>query len=247
MNNEKQAINMYPATTGMVYTENGGTMQKFINFVKHHIIITISIVIAIVLAIVLIVMLNDRVATLYFKVIPSDATISISQQLFSNDSSYAFEPGHYTAVVSKDGFETRTIDLTLEPDQTTFLNTYLLKESTTGDGFSYYKTNEKDLIALREYLLSHPEDEELKAFIAKYDHAQTIQSILPFSYYDETGGYYSVTYSTNPQTCDAIYCLEINATSTGLLYEALQRITDSGYDINFYCVKTPTDLDQSTF
>lgn len=210
-------------------------MQKTISFIKQHIIITISIIIIIILAIVLIIMLNNRVATLIFRVIPSDSMITISQQIFPNNSAQTFEPGHYTAVISKDGFKTKTVDLTLEPDQTTSLNAYLLSENTLDNGFSYYKTNNTDLTALREYLLSHPEDEELKAFIEKYDQARTIQTILPLSYRNTaTGAYYSVTYSTDPKKCDFIYCLDFAASSIELLHEAFQEIIDSGYDINDY-------------
>ena len=210
-------------------------MQKTINFIKQHVIITTSIIIIIVLAIILVVMLNDRVATLYFQIIPSDSMITISQQVFPNNSAQTFEPGHYTAVISKEGFKTKTIDLILEPDQTTFLNAYLLSENTLDNGFSYYKTNNTDLTALREYLLSHPEDEELKAFIEKYDQARSIQKILPLSYRNTaTGAYYSVTYSTDPKKCDYIYCLDFEASSIELLYEAFQEITDNGYSINDY-------------
>lgn len=210
-------------------------MKKILEFIKQHLLIVIIVFVVIMVAIILLIIFNLKTATIVFQVAPHDATIVIDQQLYANNTSYSFKPGKYTATIQKDGFKDQTVEVSLDDNQSIVLSTYLIGEIDGEESLDYYKTNYDDLYYIRDYSNSHPEDEKLKSFITEYDKAQTIQKILPLYYYDPaTGDSYYVFYNTDPNQCDAIYCLEIGAPSIDLYYEAIQKITENGYDINYY-------------
>ncbi|MBR2741158.1 hypothetical protein IKD98_00120 [Candidatus Saccharibacteria bacterium] len=213
-------------------------MQKLFNLIKQHLILSITslvIAVTIIAILIFIITLNSQPATLFFNVIPSDVTISIGQENYPNNTAHTFAPGKYMVTISKEDFQEQNIEVTLERDQTTFLETYLLDDNTTGEGFSHYKSNSKDLASLREYLATHPEDEKLKSFIDGYDKAQTIKQVLPIYYFDApTKDYYSILFNTTPRQCASIYCIEINSSSENMYRAAIQAIEDKGYNIDDY-------------
>ena len=210
-------------------------MQKIIDFIKRHLILVIVTLAIMAVAIILVIVLNIKTATLVFRVAPYDATITINDQIYANNTTHNFKPGNYTAVVSKYGFKDQTIELILENNKTTYLNTYLMNIMGGGEDFEYYKTNYDDLYFLREYSNSHPEDEKLKIFLDDYDRAQTIKDILPLYSYDAaTGESYYIFYETGSSQCNLLYCLEIGASSENSMISAMQKIIDNGYDIDDY-------------
>ncbi|MBR2710748.1 hypothetical protein IKF02_03970 [Candidatus Saccharibacteria bacterium] len=87
-----------------------------------------------------------RPAFLDVLVTPLDSVVQINGEIYSNGV-YEFEPGIYFANISKDGFESKTIEIELEKNKTTSLYIYL--EQNDG-GWEYYQEryNEQSLDAL---------------------------------------------------------------------------------------------------
>lgn len=210
-------------------------MSNIIKYIKQHKIIAVLLVLILATTIALCVFLNRKTATVQIKVAPHDAVVLIDQQQYQNNTSVNFRPGQYTAVISKDGFQDKSIDFTLDDGQTLTLSAYLTEVGTDDNGFEYYETNYDDLYFLRDYSNRHPEDNTLTTFLNSFDRAATIKEILPVYYYDvHSSNAYYIFFDEKNSSCSKIYCLEIGASNDEYYNRALQEIINRGYDPDFY-------------
>ena len=172
-------------------------------------------------------------ANLVISVAPADATVTIGQKDYKNGIVRDLAPGHYTATVSKEGFETKMVELDLENDGITYLREYLAQSE---DGFDYYEADLESLLYLREYASTH-DDKTVKEFLEDYDKRLSIRDELPIVFKEETtGDYYEVYYRDDEPDCEWNYCLEIKTSSDAYEDLALSVLRIRGYNPDDYMI-----------
>ncbi len=177
-------------------------------------------VIAIAIPITLLVIDSLKTSTLLIFVTPLDATITINGKQYPNGNYRLFpQNGQVTATISKDGYQSKEISLSLESNKTTTLYTYLVCDN--GELYCYLKDTES--YNLLKYL--NNSDEALTSFLKK----SAIASILPIS----TG---DLSVSLNlEKSKDQIYLdvFDLSGENKNLVYDILKQ---SGFDINDYYI-----------
>ena len=209
-------------------------MNKMMVWVKQHILVTILIAFAVVALIIasVIVLSPHNNAVLVVSVAPVDAEVLIGQEAYENGTFRNMAPGHYTVVISKDGFEGKTVELELKNDEVVYLNEYLAQSDSD---FDYYETDRASMMVLREYSGSHEEDVELKTFLEDYDKKKTIEELLPLEYEDEeTDGFYELDFLEGSSMCKKSYCLTISMSDDIYKDLALTTLKVHGYDPEDY-------------
>ena len=207
-------------------------MEKIKNSFKQHPLYVLVLAIGVItIIIVIIILMPRRNAHLAINVAPADATIVINDQQYSNGVFDNMLPGHYNVIISKPGFETKTVEIDLKSDEVVYLNEYLVQPDWN---FEYYETDLESLLSLREYADSH-EDAKVKAFLENYDKKSVIRDILPLEYKEElTGDYYKIADMEKNYSCSRNYCIIIES-SSDIYYElALSVLRNHGYNPDDY-------------
>ena len=187
-------------------------------------LVIIADLIAVVILVLLFVFKTQKTAILDVLVTPLDATISINGQKYENGT-YAVVPGEYTAVISHDNLETKTITVTAEANKTSKIYVYLTGEN---DDFSYYEAHDWDLETL-DSISAKTSDAAAEAFTQKMD----IREILPYEYVDlENYVYFKIEQGS--EECESDFCLCITDHFGGSEALAYAKIAEQGYDLNDY-------------
>lgn len=212
-------------------------MNENKTFLKRRIGVVLLVCLAIVVIIVVGVLLwtPRNNASLVVSVAPVDADVVINGQTYDGNGVFRnLAPGHYVAVVSKEGFEDKMVEFDLENDKIVYLNEYLMQSDS---GFDYYETDSDSLLVLREYAEKHEEDTELKEFLEDYDKKKVILDILPLKYKDEvTNGFYIVDYMEKNVTCKTTYCITISTSDDVYTDAAFAAMKAHGFDLKDYNV-----------
>lgn len=206
---------------------------------KHYrpILIVSGIIVAIctiILAVVLIQQLQPEKTYISISVAPSQATVMINGNEYHNGS-YEFQPGQYQATISAEGFTTKTLDINVQPDQTTAIATYLVNNQ---EKMEYFEKSTADL-----QVLSTLPDEDAQEFISNYDQKASIRDLLPIdATYDlsaESGMMgndlyeQKITDGSSDSRCTQAFCL--HATGYRLNMDALrQAVANLGYNFDDY-------------
>lgn len=211
-------------------------MNKIKIALQQHIIIILLICVAVILLLTMSVVIlrprND--ANLVVSVAPTDAEIMIAGQVYDNGVFRNLAPGHYAAKISKEGFESKSVEFDLKNGEIVYLNEYLTQPDV---GFGYYETDNNSLLVLREYAETHNEDVSLKEFLGNYDKKKAIMNFLPLEYKDEmTGGFYKVDYMEKNLTCKNNYCITISTSDDIYTEAAYAAMKAHGYDLNDYTI-----------
>lgn len=220
----------------------------------------IFLVVAIVLAVILIVVFGliipalqkvNQPTTVEFGIAPVAATLEIDGNTYTSGVYDDFAPGVYTAEVTAEGFDSKTIEFTVEENQANTVFDFLYNPT---EGFDYFLKSDTDLATLRKV-----DDPEVQAWLAAYDQTLTIKEQLPYTvrfeysqpyqYYDLDG---SVVMDTRPavneveisdgsamQGCDLNFCLWVNIGSVGqdvAESPVEQAIRDLGYNPDDYYI-----------
>ena len=175
-------------------------------------------------------------ASLLIYVAPSDATISIDGQEYTNGV-YRFYPGTITAEIRRDGFEPKTQTLELQNGRVTELFTYLTEE---GGNFNWYVSHDEDLSILRQI----SSDDASLLFLEDYDQklakAEQIKNApdLPYTAQDSDGNIISVVYAERGNYCPyssvkpcVIITKKIGDASYNL---GLDLLREHGYDPDYF-------------
>ena len=213
--------------------------------------IIITTVLVIFLIIVPAIKNANRPAFLDILVAPVDANVMISGEEYRN-AVYEMEPGHYTATITKEGFNEVTVDFDLEKNKTAGL--YLYMEPTDGNWDFYKKKENQDsleaLLRLNNYnsdgatwrpeVAPIQEKDGAKEIAKKYK----VKTILPVnvSLCGEvatrmTCNAMRVEYKYSKKCGDSL-CMVISGRSKELPNEALNEIrekfTEGGFDFDDY-------------
>ena len=213
--------------------------------------IIITTVLVIFLIIVPAIKNANRPAFLDILVAPVDANVIIDGEEYRN-AVYEMEPGHYTATITKEGFNEVTVDFDLEKNKTAGL--YLYMEPTDGNWDFYEKKENQDsleaLLRLNNYnsdgatwrpeVAPIQEKDGAKEIAEKYK----VKTILPVnvSLCGEvatrmTCNAMRVEYKYSKKCGDSL-CMVISGRSKELPNEALNEIrekfTEGGFDFDDY-------------
>ena len=211
----------------------------------------ITMVLVIFLVIVPLVKNAMRLAFLDILVAPVDASVMINGEEYRN-AIYEMEPGHYTAIVTREGFNEVAVDFDLEKNKTAGL--YLYMEPTDGDWNFYEKKENQDSLEALLRLNNYDSDGEewwpeispiqekngAKEVVEKYK----VKSILPVNI--SLCGEVATRMTCNavkveykyPKKCADNLCLVISGRSKELPSEALSEIrekfAEGGFDFDDY-------------
>ena len=174
--------------------------------------------------------INDRAATLSFFIAPESSKIEIDGKSYKSGDQ--IEEGEYTATISKEGFETQTIEFVARAGEKVFLETYLIQND---GGEDWYATHEED-DEIRWYI----DENRFQAKLEEFYNNNPILRELPIKI-----EYYSNDYSTYTRyeiesDIDEGYTSFIIKISdyTGGNYEnALSKIRNAGFDPEDYTIE----------
>ena len=202
-------------------------MQSKNKFKK--LIITAIAIFAIILGVSLYFIITNaqKTAVVNILVAPSSSTISINGKKYTNGN-YKVRPGSYQAVISKDGFESQTIDFEATEAEETFIYTYL--EQTDGD--DWYENNEGDNM-IRGSINAYKTEKK----VTELYNSTPIISILPI-----TVDYYTSNYSEHIKYTISYQIADDNSKITLLVTDytggnynrATNNLSDRGYNIKDY-------------
>ena len=117
---------------------------------------------------------SQKSATLNLFIVPTDAKTTIDGKEFKNGN-YRFNPGTVNISIEKDGFESKSLSVNLEPNKTTLVYTPLF---CTDSSLTCYLDDEENLEIL-PYIASYSDrTQEILDFTRK----ALIKNILPISY-----------------------------------------------------------------
>ena len=113
------------------------------SFVRQHWLVAIFVAIDVALAVILFysVLINvNKTATIDILVAPSNATVHIKGHTYTSGA-YRVQPGEFTAKVTADGFEAKTVTVSASENAVTKIYVYLVN---TEKGMDYYAENESE-------------------------------------------------------------------------------------------------------
>ena len=234
-----------------------GQTQGFARWEKP---LRIGLVVVIVLAVILILVLGvimpavqhaNQATTVEFGIAPAEATIEVNGNTYTSGVYEDFAPGTYTAEVSAEGFDSKTINFTVEEHQANTVFDFL---NNPTEGLDCFLRSDTDLATLRKV-----NNAEVQEWLAAYDQTLTIKDQLPYTvrfeynqpyqYYDLDGAVVNdfrpavneveISDGSAMQGCDLNFCLWVNLGSVGQDVAAppvAQAIRDLGYDPNDYYI-----------
>jgi len=157
-------------------------------------------------------------------VVPSNATVTINDETYSNKNSINLKPGTYTVVTSRDGFETNTQDILVTEGQTNAIIASLLPVSE--EAMRWQENNMKAYLELegRAGSIAAQQGQE---FIDTYP----ITKWLPLQKPTYTIGYRQVTENGKQGIVITINAVE------GFREAALQELRDRDIDLGDYTIE----------
>lgn len=108
----------------------------------------IIVVVVIFLGIIPLINKSERPAFLDVLVTPVDATVTVNDKEMNN-AVYEMEPGEYTAIITRDGFVSVTMDLKLEKDKTTGIYLNLVPDDGDWEFYEDIKNQQSLNVLLR--------------------------------------------------------------------------------------------------
>jgi len=190
---------------------------------KRIILITISIAVFIALPVVLwiaSILPREGTVAVTLSVLPYDATVKIDDHDYTNKKTAYLNPGTYTLVVSKEGFETDTREITVQED---LVNEAIsLPAPITADARRWVQAHQSDYLEI-EQKAGKLALQEGEALAERYP----LTKWLPLQ-----KAIYSIGYK---RVGDGIV-ITTDATE-GFREAALQNIRDLGYDPSDYTIE----------
>ena len=163
-------------------------------------------------------------AKLYFVIAPASAKVTMNNQTFSGGRyTKRVQPGEYQITVEKDGFETKTTNITATADQTT--NVLVALTPNRSDTINWYIENATDS-ELNDEVGSRVYSEEQVQATADYPIIQDLPVIAR---------YWALNYGNCPDN-SAPLCLFVSAETGNYTYalEYLSTINDHNYLLSEY-------------
>ncbi len=202
-------------------------MEKLGKMLKNNPIIWIlgfSIIVLLIILLI-VVLVNRNTARLDILVAPSDATVMVGDTRYKNGIYEGLEEGIYEVEITRDGLESKRLEIELKNGETTKLYLYL-----TGDGYSYTEEDSKILLLIDEY----NNEKEAKDYLKKYP----INKVLPIvieGYSDDSSEYVSFRIDGGKfDDCKNEFCIKITDISGRNRALAEEAAKAKGYDLSDY-------------
>ncbi len=202
-------------------------------------------IIAIIAVIAVIAHQSAKVSTIYFNVVPVDATISVNGDTHYANGQYEIAPGKYNVSISHDGLETKTLSVDLESHDYSTVNIFL---SGSDKNFDFYKLKDNyesfkklKTIASAEYNITTDNDASAQQFIVDYEHTLSFLDALPIKGFVYAGsrasmptGGFTMVKGQNNKACTESACLLIRYHGIGYKKEVMNKIKKAGYNPDDY-------------
>ena len=168
-----------------------------------------------------------KTATVVFDIAPVDATIQLNKHGDYHNGTYKVHPGTYEITISREGLDSKTINIELKSNYSTNISTFLSQEGKFDfyeqkANFESYQKLAQIASAENNYTTDH--DSSAEEFIARYNHAyQLYRDKLPINYV----AYREEPRSRSGQTLDKDITIRSSTQcEKTLCIEALMALTD---------------------
>lgn len=211
-----------------------GRIKLMFNFVRQHKTISMIVgldVIAIVVVTAIFVIQGLRTCTIDINVAPSDAIVTLNGATHGNLELVKLFPGNYHVEISREGMQTKTLDISLSSGDYYRLREYLLDDDSSMD---YYYNHSDEVINLENI----SDDPQVTKFVTNYNQAISIMDLLPYTYDAYSDNYTNYTWyeiDEDPRSdCPKVLCLKIIDKTGGNEQNAIKRILELGYNPDDY-------------
>lgn len=173
---------------------------------------------------------------LSLNIAPSSAKITINGKDYRNGV-WEFPSGQYSAVISADGFESKTISFKVDGGTTTVYD-YIVNKN---EGMKVFEKDETSMGVLRHM----KNDEKAKEYVAKYDEKVKIKDVLPLQMSAgcvreecDSNQMVTVENGSNNKQCKQEFCLRVVAkgiSNDAAIKNAAERaVKMRGYSLDDY-------------
>ncbi len=201
-------------------------------------------ILAVLAVIGLLIYRATRISTIYINVAPLNATVSINGTNYSNGQ-YDITPGSYNIKISREGLETKTISVNIEPHHYVTVTTFLTDANKSFDFYklknNYGSYQKLKSIASAEKNITTDNDTSAQEFIANYDRITSILDKLPLKgyVYTESGvnmptGGFAIHNGESTQKCDRRACLLVKYYGKDYENAVTEKIKAAGYNPDDY-------------
>ena len=191
----------------------------------------VAVVLVAVLAFWIIKKIAGENTKLHLLIAPASSKVEIDGKAYESTGDFEIKTGKHTAVISKEGFKTQTIEFTANADETADVETYLIQNDGGEDWYA-----------------SHPDDDEIRWFIDEIRHqnktndfynSNPILSQLPIAVEYYSNNYtshvkYEITSEVNSSY--TAFTIEISDYTGGNYNNALDKIREAGFNPDDYIV-----------
>lgn len=229
---------------------NGSTSLAKSFFKSKLVIGAIILNVVLVIIIIIIAIINaSKTSTIIFDIAPWDANISVNGNSNYTNGLHSIAPGEYEITIQKDGLETKTINVNIEPDHVINIMTFLTGENNS---FDYYKLKENydQLRKLEEivFTVEDTSDERIplaQDFITEYNiREKYLQTVLPINYTEYEQDSESPTgqslkeaitiRESKGDSCKTSLCIEVMLALTEDKEKANQLLESKGIKVDEY-------------
>ena len=190
--------------------------MRVLSIIRRHPLAAATIAIDLVLIIILIYSISiniNKTATIDILVAPSTAKVHIKGHTYTNGS-YHVQPGDFTAKITAEGFETKTVNISASENAITKVYVYL---ENSKNGMTFYAENESESDILATIIGDNKEDSSYRYAIIGH---------LPLTYKNKTtltNDGESLTVLQKIDNCNNHPCLQVY--NSGMSSEKVAQIT----------------------
>lgn len=193
-------------------------------------IASIGFAVLVVFIIFLAITNSRKSSTLHTIIAPSFATLTINNKTYHPNQDHRLEPGNYQVKITADGFQEKSLQIELSPNQTTNLYQYL---TPNDHDISWYYQNSKEA-----ELFSQVTDAMANQQADQYREQYPIVSLLPISVVEVDKETYTMKeYRIDVgkfTDCKTDFCLKITDMTGGNQTAAYDKLRENGYNPDDY-------------
>ena len=187
----------------------------------------------------------SKVSTIYFNVVPINATISVNGDTHYANGQYNIAPGQYKISISHEGLKTKTLSVNIEAHDYATVTIYLADDDNS---FNFYKLKDNyesykklKTIASAENNITTDKDTSAQKFISDYERIISILKTLPLKGYVytepsanmSTGGF-AIENGQNKKECRQSACLLVRYYGKDYENAVIEKIKEAGYNPSDY-------------
>lgn len=184
---------------------------------------------------------STKISAINFNIAPVDATISVNGNTNYTNGQYKITPGTYEIKISREGLESKTLSVNIEPHYIVNINVFL---ADSDHNFKFYELKDNyesyrklKSIASSENNVTNDQDTSAEQFISDFEYKLSILEILPikdFIYAEpsvkaSTAGF-TIKDGRNKKECEKTTCLLVNYYGKDFEKTVMRKIEEAGYN-----------------